>query len=404
MAASLFLIFHVILITVRFTETGLSNPKSHVAGSLPLHVKLTRVADGLEAPVGLEVANDGSNRLFVVEQRGKIRIIKNGILLHEPFLDVSNQLAKMNPLYSEKGLLGLAFHPKYRTNGKFYIYYSAPTTVRGMDHKSVLSELYVSAHPDRANPSQRELLEIEQPESNHNGGQLAFGPDGFLYIGVGDGGGAGDKHGTIGNGQNLLTLLGKILRIDVDTTVGYRIPADNPFVGTRARPEIWAYGLRNPWRFSFDKTTGQLFCGDVGQNQWEEINIIKRGRNYGWRIMEGFSCFDPPVNCATSRLEPPIAVYGRHDGKSVTGGYVYRGKKFPEIEGKYIFGDWTGKIFMLSYSEVMQKWHRYNLTIQPPMQMYINSFGEDELGELYIVGQQAIGPGKEGAVWKMEFY
>ncbi|MCS6990553.1 MAG: PQQ-dependent sugar dehydrogenase [Chitinophagales bacterium] len=370
---------------------------------LSFKARLHLVASGLEAPIGLEVANDGSNRLFVLEQKGTVRIIRDGQLLAEPFLDITDRVDKLNPMYSEKGLLGLAFHPQYKTNGRFFVYYSAPTNRKGINHRSILSEFRVSANPDRALKQERILLEIPQPESNHNGGQLAFGPDGYLYIGLGDGGGAGDKHGPIGNAQNLTNLLGKILRIDVDTAVGYRVPRDNPFVGTRARPEIWAYGLRNPWRFSFDRQTGELFCGDVGQNEFEEVNLIKRGRNYGWRIMEGFDCFNPPKDCNKSRLEPPIAVYSHREGRSVIGGYVYRGKKSPAWQGKYIFGDWTGKVFLLSKSAATGSWQRYTVTlIHADKEFYINSFGQDEAGEIYVVGQKGVGPSKSGSVWWLE--
>ncbi|MCS6917117.1 MAG: PQQ-dependent sugar dehydrogenase, partial [Chitinophagales bacterium] len=369
--------------------------------SFKAHLHL--VASGLEAPVGLEVANDGSNRLFVVEQKGTIRIIRDGKVLPEPFLDVSGRLDKLNPMYSEKGLLGLAFHPNYKINGRFFVYYSAPANKKGINHRSILSEFRVSANPDRALTQERILLEVPQPESNHNGGQLAFGPDGYLYIGLGDGGGAGDKHGAIGNAQNLTNLLGKILRIDVDTAQGYRIPPDNPFIGTRARHEIWAYGLRNPWRFSFDRQTGELFCGDVGQNEYEEVNLIKKGRNYGWRLMEGLECFNPPTDCNKSRLEPPLAVYSHSEGRSITGGFVYRGKQSPAWQGKYVFGDWTGKIFMLSKSAATGTWQRYSVTLASnEKDLYINSFGQDESGELYVVGQQGVGPGKKGSVWRLE--
>ena len=215
-------------------------------------------------------------------------------MLTQPFLDVSNQLVPINPGYDERGLLGIAFHPDFKTNHKFYVYYSVPSNTSGSDHKGILVEYMVSANnPDVADIStKRILLEVEEPESNHNGGNLVFGPDGYLYIGLGDGGGGGDEHGTFGNGQNLGTLLGKIIRIDVNGQP-YTVPKDNPFVNrTDARPEIWAYGLRNPWRFSFDRVTKQLFAGDVGQNKYEEVDIITKGGNYGWRIKEGLHDYD----------------------------------------------------------------------------------------------------------------
>jgi len=381
-----------------------SNPEAPPAYSVSLKI----IADGLEGPIGMATANDGSNRLFVIEQEGKIRVIKNGKLQAQPFLDITSIVDHGSGFYSEKGLLGLAFHPQYKTNGKIYMYYSAPTSAKGMDNKSVIAEYTVStSNADVANTTGRILLEIQEPEFNHNGGQLAFGNDGYLYIGVGDGGGAGDKHGTSGNGQNLQTLLGKILRIDVDhhdATSAYKIPPDNPFINVQAKPEIFAYGLRNPWRFSFDKKTGKLFCGDVGQDAWEEVDVIEKGKNYGWRMMEGNHCYNPSSNCNTTGLTMPIAEYDHSEGKSVIGGYVYRGTKSADMEGKYIFGDWTGKFFMLTQQPSTLEWNRYQLTLKDfSGDFYINSFGEDESGELYVMGQSSVGPKKAGKVYQVIF-
>jgi glucose/arabinose dehydrogenase len=297
-------------------------------------VELVPVVKGIMAPVSMAVPRDGSGRMFVCEQTGKIRIIKNGAMLEKPFLDVSNKLDKMSKVYSEKGLLGLEFHPQFKQNGKFYVYYSAPAAEKNLEHKSVLAEYHAAPGSDEADAgSEKIVLEVGQPESNHNGGQLAFGPDGYLYVGLGDGGGAGDQHGANGNAQDLSNLLGKILRIDVNKPP-YAIPGDNPFAGKAgARGEIWAYGLRNPWRFSFDRKTGALFCGDVGQNKWEEIDIIRKGGNYGWRIMEAGHCFKPESGCRQDGLEPPVAEYNHNEGISVTGGYVYRG---PRTEGQAV--------------------------------------------------------------------
>lgn len=396
--------FLFILLSCSFS--GNKSEVSEAESAPPAYsLSLKLVASDLEAPVGMSVANDGTNRLFVIEQPGVIRIIKNGTLLSAPFLDITSIVDHGSNLYSEKGLLGLAFHPQYKTNGKFYVYYSAATTVKGMDHKSVIAEYKVSASSaDAATASGRVLLEIQEPESNHNGGCMQFGPDGYLYIGVGDGGGAGDKHGASGNGQNTQTLLGKILRIDVNAETAYKIPPDNPFVGTPSRPEIFAYGLRNPWRFSFDRKTGKLFCGDVGQNEWEEVNIIEKGKNYGWRIMEGNHCYDPSVNCNRNGLMLPIAEYGHQEGKSITGGYVYRGGQSPDMNGKYIFADWTGKFFMLSQNASTTEWNRYLLTLKNfSGDFYVNSFGEDENGELYALGQSAVGPQKAGKIYQLRF-
>ncbi|MCE3258387.1 MAG: glucose/sorbosone dehydrogenase [Bacteroidetes bacterium] len=357
-------------------------------------IKTKVIAKNLTAPVAMDCPKDGSNRLFICEQRGKIKIIKNGKLLDKVFLDVSAKLDDIGKVYSEKGLLGIAFHPKYKTNGRFFIYYSAPPSSDD-NHKSILAEYKVSSDPDVADPaSESILLQIAQPEFNHNGGQLAFGPDGFLYVGLGDGGGAGDDHGARGNGQNLEKLLGKILRLDIDSQSPFAVPKDNPFTNVKdARSEIWAYGLRNPWRFSFDRKTGRLFCADVGQNKFEEVNIIKKGKNYGWRIMEGNHCFNPKDNCDTKNLELPIAEYGRDKGISVTGGFVYRGKNMPAFDGKYIFGDWKGKMYYLEESG--GKWVMQDMTIEGKknndLDFNINSFGEDENGEIYILVQKFTG-------------
>lgn len=374
------------------------------SGAIVYSVTLKPVVSGLEAPIGMAAPDDGSGRLFVIEQQGMVRIIKSGQLISQPFLDVSGKLDQMGEGYSEKGLLGIAFHPSYRSNGKFYIYYSAPTVTNGMDHKSVIEEYTVSANADVANASGRLILEIQQPESNHNGGQLCFGPDGFLYVGTGDGGGAGDKHGTIGNGQNLNTMLGKILRIDVNVPERYKIPVDNPFTDKEGLDEIFAYGLRNPWRFSFDRKTGQLFCADVGQNEYEEVNIIEKGKNYGWRIMEGFHCYNPSKNCNTTGLTFPINEYDHSFGKSVIGGYVYQGNTAADMKDVYIFGDWTGKIFMLLKSAATNKWERRGMTIKGLQEdFYINSFGEGSDGTLYVMGQHTIGTQKAGMVYQLVF-
>jgi glucose/arabinose dehydrogenase len=357
-------------------------------------IKLKLIASGLTAPVAMDCPKDGSKRLFICEQTGKIKIIKNGVILKKPFLDIGAKLDGTNKFYSEKGLLGIVFHPKYKSNGKFYIYYSAPETDKNFDHKSILAEYTVSSDPDIADASsQKIILEVKEPESNHNGGQLAFGPDGFLYVSLGDGGGGGDDHGVKGNGQDLNTLLGKILRIDVDSKDPYSIPPDNPFVGNKdTRPEIWAYGLRNPWRFSFDRKTGALFCADVGEHKWEEIDIIKKGGNYGWRITEGKHCYNPENGCSFSNLELPIAEYGHSVGISVTGGFVYRGKNIPALHGKYIFGDWRGKLFYLEEKDGNWIFNHLSADGKPnDIHMNINSFGEDENGEIYILTQKTIG-------------
>ncbi|MFQ5950192.1 MAG: PQQ-dependent sugar dehydrogenase, partial [Nitrospiria bacterium] len=297
-------------------------------------IRLERIVRRAASPVGLFHAGDGSGRLFIVEQRGTIRILKNGVLSDRPFLDIRNRVT----FGGEAGLLGLAFHPDFSKNRRFFVNYTA--SKGGL--RTVIAEFRAGNDPDRADPArERILMTILQPFGNHNGGQIAFGPDGHLYIGMGDGGAGNDPHG---NGQDLTTLLGKMLRIGVDQSKGgkgYTIPADNPFVGGRnTSPEIWAYGLRNPWRFSFDAVTGDLIAGDVGQNAREEIDLIRKGRNYGWNIMEGTLC-TPGVNpiCNRRGLERPLFDYPRSDGTVVIGGYVYRGRAISGLIGAYLYGD-----------------------------------------------------------------
>jgi glucose/arabinose dehydrogenase len=250
--------------------------------------------------------------------------------------------------------------------------------------------------------SGRIILTVEEPESNHNGGCIKFGPDGYLYIGLGDGGGAGDRHGTNGNGQNLGTWLAKMLRIDVNTSDTYKVPADNPFINNAgAKPEIWAWGLRNPYRFSFDKTSGQLFAGDVGQNQWEEVDIIEKGANYGWRLMEGTHCYNPSRGCNTNGLTMPIADYSHREGASVIGGFVYNGNKVQDLKGKYVFGDWTGPFYYLQ--KVNNTWQRGMLDVKNyPANLKITCFGEDAAGEIYWLTNTETGPGGNGGgVYRM---
>jgi glucose/arabinose dehydrogenase len=302
-------------------------------------VGLQPVASGLERPVGIANAGDGSGRLFILEQVGRIRIVRDGELLSSPFLDISGRVGSSA---SEQGLLGLAFHPGYAENGLFFVNY---TDQQG---DTVVARFSVSADPNRADPaSEAQILTLPQPAGNHNGGHLAFGPDGYLYVGTGDGGGAGDQYG---NGQNGGTLLGAMLRLDVDGAQPYLIPAGNPFVDNPAvRDEIWALGLRNPWRYSFDRLTGDLYIADVGQNQYEEVNYqpadAPGGLNYGWPIMEGMHCFPADRDCARAGLTQPVVEYQHAQGCSVTGGYVYRGQEFPALTGIYLFGDFcSGRI------------------------------------------------------------
>lgn len=334
-----------------------------------------------DQPVDLQYSPDNSNRLFVVEQKGFIRVFDNSPETQESkiFLDLSNDVWLG---HSEEGLLGLVFHPHFKDNGYFFVDFIADNPRR-----SVIARFKVQRdNPSQADPqSKTVILEVGQPYGNHNGGQLAFGPDGYLYIALGDGGSAGDPHH---HGQDLTTLLGSILRIDVNRKEqgkNYAIPPDNPFVGSAKgyKEEIYAYGLRNPWRFSFDSVTQWLWAGDVGQSKpYEEIDIIESGKNYGWNIMEGFHCFNPAENCSKEGLTLPIWEYSAESGRSITGGHVYRGENIPDLQGYYIYGDFiSGRLWRLKYDGVSPAMN--DLILHNP-NLYPSSFGLDEAGELYI--------------------
>jgi len=330
------------------------------------------------APIQVTHAGDGSGRLFVVQQDGKILIIKNGQVLAQPFLNISS-LVVYN---GERGLLGLAFHPDYPATPYFYVNYS-----RLSDGDTVIARYTITADPDIANPSSASvLLTVDQPDTNHNGGQLLFSPiDGYLYIGMGDGGGSND---TQNRAQNLNTLLGKMLRLDVDGAFPYAVPADNPYVGVSGLDEIWALGLRNPWRFSFDRLTGDLYIGDVGQNAWEEIDFQAAGTpggvNYGWRCREGMHNFNFEPSCQLLTLTEPVAEYSHSLGCSVSGGFVYRGQDFPDLAGHYFYGDYcSGRIWSIyQASSAPVSFSAPDLELDSPLR--ISAFGEDENGELYI--------------------
>ncbi len=377
-----------------------------------LLITLDVIAEGFNSPLYATHAGDGSNRIFVVDQIGIIYVIDNEELLSQPFLDISEKIVDLDVTYDERGLLGLAFHPDYESNGRFFIYYSSPKSGENINHESILAEYQVSENEYWADPdSERIILRLDQPEANHNGGQLLFGPDNYLYLGLGDGGGAGDKHGPIGNGQNISTLLGSIIRIDVDSQDPYEIPADNPFVGSMGRDEIYAFGLRNPWRFSFDTETNELFCADVGQDEWEEINIVEKGGNYGWRILEGTHGYDldlaDELGITIDSLESPIHEYSHSLGRSITGGYVYRGTEIPDLVGRYVFGDWSssfvfprGNLFYLEEAEP-EKWQRFSL-LSSNFNRFVMSFGEDEQNELYVLSKTTLGPtGSTGDIRKI---
>lgn len=338
----------------------------------PVVLGLEEVASGLSDPLYL-TAPAGDSRLFVVEQRGRIRVIKNGQLLPTPFLDITSREATG----SEQGLLSVAFHPSYASNGFFYINF------KDFDRVTRIERYSVSSSPDVADEgSSKLILSFSQPFPNHNGGLNLFGPDGMLYIGTGDGGSAGDPDG---NGQNLGSLLGKILRIDVDHGDPYAIPADNPFVGRAgARAEIWAYGLRNPWRFSFDKRGGVLYVADVGQDRFEEVNVVPStagGINYGWNTMEGSSCY-AAASCSQTGLQPPVLVYDHSSGCSVTGGYAYRGSITNGLIGHYFYSDYcAGFLKSFLYQKGVATDQR---TYAVGSIGFTTSFGEDSSGELYM--------------------
>jgi glucose/arabinose dehydrogenase len=344
-----------------------------LAGPPRAVVRLDRVAGGFDAPVHATHAGDGTGRLFVVEQPGRIQVLgKDG--QKRVFLDIVKKVRSGG----EMGLLSVAFHPRYRENGRFFVDYTRAAGRRKLE--TVIAEYRASKEdPDVAVDEERVLLTIDQPYPNHNGGQLAFGADGCLYIGMGDGGAANDP---LNSGQDLGSLLGKLLRIGVDGAQPYEVPKDNPFVGRQGvRPEVWAWGLRNPWRFSFDREKPErLFAGDVGQNKWEEVHLIRKGDNCGWRVMEGTHDFMVPDGFDRSTLAAPIHDYPRKDGMSVTGGFLYRGKGCPSLRGKYVFADfYPGALWALTEQD--GRWTRSTIGRH---EFPLSSFGEDEAGELLV--------------------
>lgn len=362
-------------------ETPAPTPPAEVA------VRLEPVVTGLEQLTTVTHAGDSSGRLFITQKTGLTHVIQNDEVLEAPFLDLTGVVSTS----SEQGLLGLAFHPDYAENGRLFVNYT------DLEGSTVIAEYTVSDDPNLTDAaSERVLLTIPQPYANHNGGGLAFGPDGYLYIGMGDGGAGGDPEG---NGQDLSTLLGSMLRIGVDAQEGdsagraYTVPDDNPFVGQAgAAPEAWAYGLRNPWRFSFDRETGDLWIADVGQNAFEEVNRQSAdsagGENYGWNVMEASACFDPenpqepPEGCDQEGLTLPVLEYSHAsgDGRSITGGYVYRGAAIPGLAGSYVFGDFvSGNIW-----RAVPEGEGYTSTLLLEADFPVVAFGEDEAGELYV--------------------
>jgi glucose/arabinose dehydrogenase len=421
----------------------------------PIPVAVTLVAEGLTSPITIVSADDKTGRLFIVDQAGTVRILtRSGVLLPTPFLDVRAKMVVLRPGFDERGLLGIAFHPEYRKNGRFFVYYSAPLqpgAPAGYDHTARIAEYRVSSDPNVADPtSERIILEVHKPQFNHNGGTVAFGKDKLLYISIGDGGGANDVGlGHVadwyadnggGNGQDTeANLLGNILRIDIDRGSPYGIPRNNPFVNGPGRDEIYAYGLRNPYRFSFDMKHGhRLFAGDAGQGLWEEVSIIERGGNYGWNVREGTHCFDAennrvsPPSCPSAEQAPsphagtplrhPIIEYAHVSntaapaesrfGVTVIGGHVYRGDEIERLEGHYVFGDFS-RSFVPPNGSILSAapghgplWTIRELTIvnRPGGRLghYVLGFGQDDHGEIYVGVKDVLGPsGTTGKVYKL---
>ena len=364
------------------SPTPLPTPSSGACSTAPVAgqpaLRADLVVSSLDRPVDLQTPGDRS-RLFVVEQRGRIQLIRERKVVATPFLDITDRVGSSG---NEQGLLGLAFHPRFSANGRFFVNY---TDRSGDTH---IAEFRSGLGADAVDPTtERTLLVQDQPFANHNGGQLAFGGDGFLYIGLGDGGSAGDPQGS---GQNLGTLLGKLLRIDVDRTEPYAIPADNPFAGRAgARPEIWAFGLRNPWRFAFDRVTGDLLIGDVGQGAVEEVDAEpaprRGGQNYGWNVAEGSRCFNPATGCSLDGISLPVLEYGHGEGCSITGGVVYRGCRMPGYAGTYFYGDYcTGfvRTFRLESGRAVDQ---RDFTAQVGARKSLSAFGTDADGEIYML-------------------
>ncbi len=442
------MIFTLLVCSLLFTNCNMEN----IDDTPPEGIGLELVAEGLTSPVTLVEPPDDSGRLFIVDQVGLIYVVtEDGRLLDEPFLDLRDLIVNLNEGYDERGLLGLAFHPNYGQNGRFFVYYSAPNqpgTPDNYNHTGVISEFHVSANnSNKADPaSEQILLQIPEPQSNHNGGTLAFGPDdGYLYISLGDGGAADDQglghvndwyedNTESGNGQDITqNLLGSILRIDVDSGDPYGIPPSNPFVSKPGLNEIWAYGFRNPYRFSFDMGGNHsLFVGDAGQDLWEEVSIVTKGGNYGWNVKEGTHCFDAetptdvPADCpdtvgeghpaARAPLIDPIIEFRNSGAESgglgvtVVGGYVYRGDLLPQLFGQYLFAVWSesftspnGAVFIAEPQETgLWDFHRLNFADRTEFTHYILGFGQDNEGEVYVLTTNNTGPtGNTGKVFKL---
>jgi glucose/arabinose dehydrogenase len=378
------------------------------------------VASNFVAPVGLKEPNDGTHRFFVVDQIGKIMIVaSNGTVMAAPFLDITNIINNLgpaftgatnglNPGYDERGLQGMAFDPGFTTNKRFFVYYNSPKSGSNINCEAILAAYHVSStNVNVADTNGTIIFRLDKPEFNHNGGCITFGPDGYLYLPTGDGGGAGDQHGTTGNAQDKNSYLGKILRLNVSSGTNYTIPPDNPFVGGGGLGEIYAYGFRHPWRISFDHgASNRLVVADVGQDLWEEVDIVQKGGNYGWRIIEGNHAYDPSVattlDVDVTTLDYPIHEYPHGPlGIAIIGAAMYRGTNYPELVGNYVFGDFStsfaaadGHLYYLSETR-SNIWERFAFTLSPsnaPLGRFVKSFGEDQAGELYLLSSTNLGP------------
>lgn len=427
--------------------TSISNAETSKS-SHQKEMDLQLIASNFTSPIGVVAFPDNSKRLAVIDQIGKIWIIDaSGNKLPTAFLDLSSKLVTLSPGYDERGLLGLAFHPQYASNGRFFVYYQippragGPTSTTKWNNYSIISEFSVSSNPNLAQQAtEKQLLAWDDPQSNHNGGTLAFGKDGYLYISIGDGGAANDvAPGHVedwytvnagGNAQNIeANLFGKILRIDIDHGNPYGIPMDNPFVGKPGKDEIYAYGFRNPFRFSFDMSGSRdLYAGDAGQLMWEEIDVVKKGGNYGWNVKEGFHCFNAAASTQVLPDCPDKDVYGNElvdpvieinnwqnpaGGRATTviGGNVYRGHSIPGLQGKYIFGTFSqtptapnGELFMALPSG-KGPWNYHEITLESfpnDLGAYLKGFGQDMQGEIYLTTSMNLGPsGSSGKVYKL---
>ena len=420
-------------IHLQVNTIALTNPILERIPKGDLTIELRPVAESLASPLGMAVPDDGSGRMFVYDQAGLIWVLTSAGLSAEPLLDVRTNLVALGN-YDERGLLGLVTHPQFAQNPRIYTFTSQSNAgpadftsdATNHNHQSVISEWQIDVHnPNRVDPStRREILRIDKPQSNHNGGTMRFGPDNYLYIALGDGGRAddqGDGHLPEGNAQSLWRIYGKLLRIDIDGSDSlngqYGVPQDNPLLDYTDLGEIFAYGLRNPFSFSFDRETGDLYLGDVGQNKIEEINLIVGGGNYGWRVKEGTFFFDPnganagyvtdtPVVPVVPEVVEPIAQYDHDDGLAVIGGYVYRGTELSDLQGRYVFGDWgsftapSGRLFYLDTNHEIKEF-RLGLDDRA-LGYWVKGFGEDTDGELYVMASQSLGPrGTTGKVFKI---